>query len=663
MMFNAAKHDRPETHKSGILPPVFFPAAGAIALIVIATMVAGDAAAPFFAKLQGWITHTAGWIYMLAVTGFLLFCLYLAMSRYGDIKLGPNHAEPDYSYLSWFAMLFSAGIGIGLMFFGVAEPVTHFLAPPDAEPRTIEAAKEAMQITFFHWGINAWGIYAIVGLILAYFSFRHRLPLTIRSALYPLIGNRINGPIGHLVDVLAVVGTLFGVATSLGFGVAQVNAGLFYLFDVNVSPEVQVILIAAITACATVSVVTGLDAGIKRLSELNMVLAGLLLLFVIIAGPTILFFDSLVQNIGLYVQTIVERSFRLNAYTGDEEWLGNWTLFYWGWWISWSPFVGIFIARISRGRTIREFIIGVLLVPTAFTFIWMTAFGNDALAFELRGMGGAITEAVQHNLPLGLFHFLELFPASFFVSFLALILIITFFVTSSDSGSLVIDTITSGGHLEPPVWTRVFWAVTEGLVAAALLLSGGLGALQTATITTALPFTFVIIFACIGLMRGLRMEAAKLTTAGVVPDVHVGGKEIGWKQRLHALLAHPSKEEVEAFLAERVVPALAKVAAEVRSSDFDASVELSASGTELRILHGGEIDFRYAVRSRGLLKPDFAYMERGSEDPDERFYRAEVHLLEGSQNYDVYGFTEEQLIHDVLSQYDKHMHFLHLSRV
>jgi len=659
-MFNAAHHKEPEAHKSGILPPVFFPAAGAIALIVIATLIAGKAAGPFFSTLQGWITHNGGWIYMLAVTGFLLFCVYLAFSRYGDIKLGPNHAEPDYSYLSWFSMLFSAGIGIGLMFFGVAEPVTHFLAPPDADPRTIEAAKEAMQITFFHWGINAWAIYAIVGLILAYFSFRHRLPLTIRSALFPLIGNRIHGPIGHLVDVLAVVGTLFGVATSLGFGVAQVNAGLSYLFGVAVSPEMQVILIAAITACATASVVSGLDAGIKRLSELNMILAVLLLLFIILAGPTVLFFDSFVQNLGMYAQTMVERSFRLNAYDGNEAWMGKWTLFYWGWWISWSPFVGIFIARISRGRTIREFIVGVLLVPTAFTFIWMTAFGNDALAFEMQGVGASITDAVQHNLPLGLFHFLEHFPAHHLVSFLALILIITFFVTSSDSGSLVIDTITSGGHLDPPMWTRVFWALTEGVVAAVLMLNGGLSALQTATITTALPFTFVIIFACMGLMRGLRMEAAKMRGAEAAPDVPVGGKAVGWKQRLNALLTYPGQAEVEAFLTDVVRPALRKVADEVQASDTEASVELSEGGTELRILHGSEIDFRYAVKARGLLRPDFAYLDGGKEE--ERFFRAEVHLLEGSQNYDVYGFSEDQLIPDLLGQSDTHMHFLALAR-
>ena len=639
---------------------MFFPAAIVIGLLVLAAVVAGESAEGIFGAVQDWVARTTGWVYMLAVSGFLVFCLYLGFSRHGNTRLGPNHSRPDYSFISWFAMLFSAGIGIGLLFFGVAEPLMHYLAPPDADPRTIEAAKEAMQVTFFHWGVNAWAVYAVVGLSLAYFSFRHNLPLTIRSALYPLIGERIHGPLGHTIDTLAVIGTLFGVATSLGIGVSQVNAGLHHLFDIPLNSTVQVILIAAITGCATISVVSGLDAGIKRLSELNMILAGLLLLFVIVAGPTLLFFNSFVQNIGLYLGTVIDRSFRLNAYSGDHDWMASWTLFYWGWWISWSPFVGIFIARISRGRTIREFVFGVLLVPSVFTFIWMTAFGNGALSFELSGEG-SIAEMVGTNMPLGLFAFLEHLPGSSIVSFIAIILIITFFVTSSDSGSLVIDTITSGGQLNPPIWTRVFWAVTEGVVAAVLMVTGGLGALQTATITTALPFTFVIILACMGLMRGLRMEAAKEMGARVAPDVQVMGQGVSWKQRLDAILSYPTATEIEAFMATRVRPALEKVAKEISESDHAAKVELSAGGTEIRILHGSETDFLYGVEMRPLLQPDFSYIGKGVES--KRFYRAEVHLLEGSQHYDVYGFSEDQLIHDILSQYDKHVHFLNIARV
>lgn len=663
-MFNAPGEQQVQTSKAGILPPVFYPSAAIILLLVLITILAGEQADATFGFLQTWISETIGWAYMLAMAGFLIFALYIAFGRSGTIKLGPNHAEPDYSFLSWFAMLFSAGIGIGLLFFGVAEPIMHFVAPPEGDPRTVAAAKQAMQITFFHWGINAWAVYAVVGLVLAYFSFRHNLPLTIRSALYPLIGNRIHGPLGHAVDVLAVVGTLFGVATSLGFGVSQINAGLNHLFGVPLDVEVQVLLIAGITALATASVVSGLDAGIKKLSELNMLLAGLLLLFVIALGPTLLFFNSFVENLGLYAQTIVARSFFLNAYSGDQAWLSGWTLFYWGWWISWSPFVGIFIARISRGRTIREFVVGVLLVPTAFTFIWMTAFGNGALSYELAGAGSSIAETVSQSMPLGLFAFLEQLPLSGIISAVAILLIVTFFVTSSDSGSLVIDTITSGGRLNPPVWQRVFWAVSEGIVAAVLMLAGGLGALQTATITTAFPFTIVIIFACIGLLKGLRMEVARQVGAAAAPDVKVVGEEATWKKRLGALLSYPEKEEMDQFIDDIVRPALQKVAGEIRESDSEARVEVSEPDTELRIMHGEEMDFLYAVHVRGLLHPDFSYLSADAgNDKDRRFYRAEVHLLEGSQHYDVYGFSQEQLIHDILSQYDKHIHFLNITRV
>lgn len=662
-MFHTEPDQSLQTNKAGILAPVFYPAAGIVALLVVFTLLAGDQAATLFSSIQSWVSHTAGWIYMLAVSGFLIFCLYLVTSRSGDIKLGPNHSEPDYSFVSWFAMLFSAGIGIGLLFFGVAEPVMHYLVPPAGTPESIVAAQQAMQITFFHWGINAWAIYAVVGLILAYFSFRHNLPLTIRSALYPLIGDRIHGPIGHLVDVLAVVGTLLGVATSLGFGVAQVNAGLNHLFDIPMGTDVQAGLIAAITLCATVSVVSGLDAGIKKLSELNMVLAGLLLLFVIVLGPTILFLNSFVENIGLYAGTLVSRSFHLGAYSNDQDWLSSWTLFYWGWWISWSPFVGIFIARISRGRTIREFIVGVLLVPTVFTFIWMTAFGNGALSIEMTDATSGVAAAIEQDMALGLFAFLENLPFSGVVSGIAILLIVTFFVTSSDSGSLVIDTITSGGHLNPPVWQRVFWAVTEGAVAAVLLIGGGLGALQSATIATALPFTFVIIFACLGLIKGLRMETAKLEGAAAAPDVKLIGTEASWKQRLKALLSFPDKKQVTGFIADVVRPALDKVATEIKATDCEARVEVASEGTELRILHGEEMDFLYSIHVRELKGPDFGYLPADAEaSAPDRYYRAEVHLLEGSQHYDVYGFSQEQLIHDILNQYDKHMHFLNIAR-
>ena len=493
-----------------ILKPVFYPAAGLIILLVLLTASSPDAAGSLFSSINGWIRDTVGWFFALSVSLLLLISLCVAFSSLGHIRLGPDHASPDYSFESWFAMLFSAGMGIGLLFFGVAEPVMHYVDPPEGTGETWQSARTAMELSFFHWGLHAWAIYVVVGMALAYFCFRVGLPLTIRSALYPIIGDRIYGPIGHVVDVFAVIGTLFGVATSLGFGVAQINAGLAYLFDLPTGTRVQIVLIALITAAATLSVVSGLDRGIKRLSELNMILAVLLLITVIAAGPTLLIFNSYVENIGNYLQAIFARSLDLKVYEGDDGWLGAWTIFYWGWWVSWSPFVGMFIARISRGRTIREFVLGVLLVPSLVSFLWFTAFGNSALFLELAGNGAGIAAAVSDNMPVALFKFLENLPLAQVTSFVAVILVITFFVTSSDSGSLVIDIITVGGKTETAVWQRVFWAVLEGAVAAILLLAGGLGALQTAAIASALPFTVVILFATYGLIRALRGEIAKL---------------------------------------------------------------------------------------------------------------------------------------------------------
>ena len=485
--------------------PVFFSAAA----LIVAFSVYGGAfsydAAIMFAKVQNWLITNVGWYYIAVVAGFFAFILYLAFSRVANVKLGPDDSLPEYSYLSWIAMLFSAGVGIGLLFFGVAEPITHFAEPPSGEAASVNAAESAMVYTYFHWGFQAWATYIVVGLSLAYFAFRHGLPLTIRSSLYPIIGDKIYGPIGNTVDVFAVLATMFGVATSLGIGATQVNAGLSYLFGLPAGPNIQVLLIAAITVMATSSVVTGLDGGIRRISELNMVLAVLLMSFVLLAGPTAALLGAFVQNIGNYLSSLVSLTLEVYAYE-PTEWFGTWTLFYWGWWISWSPFVGMFIARISRGRTVREFILGVLFVPAGFTFLWFSIFGNSALFIELGDSGGEITSAVIADMPTALYVFLERLPLAPLVSMLATVLIVTFFVTSSDSGSLVIDIITSGGNENPPIWQRIFWAVSEGVVASVLLLAGGLSALQTAAISSALPFSVIMIFMCVGLSRALMSE-------------------------------------------------------------------------------------------------------------------------------------------------------------
>ncbi|WP_024603373.1 BCCT family transporter, partial [Pseudoalteromonas sp. TB25] len=455
--------------RSTILLPVFLPAVVIILLLVIGTISNPELAGQVFSVTLKWITETFGWFYMLSVAIFLVFIVCVAASSWGNIKLGPDHAQPQYSFAEWFAMLFSAGYGVALLYFGVAEPVLHYASPPAGAAETVDAAKQAMQIAFFHWGFHIWAIYGIVGLVLAYFAFRHGLPLSIRSALYPLIGDKIYGPIGHTVDVFAILGTLFGIATTLGLSVTQINAGLHYLWpSIPINTTVQITAIAIITAAATLSVVAGMDKGVKRLSIVNMTLAVSLMAFVFFIGPTIHILESFLQNTGSYLSGIVERTFNLQAYS-RSDWIGNWTLFIFGWTIAWAPFVGMFIAKISRGRTIRQFVVGVMLVPTIFTFLWFSVFGDTALNLIMNeGFNTLITD-VQANQAVALFQLFEVLPLSFIISLLTVILIITFFVTSSDSGSLVIDSLASGGNINTPAWQRVFWAVLEGAVAAVLL--------------------------------------------------------------------------------------------------------------------------------------------------------------------------------------------------
>lgn len=489
--------------KLDVNPYIFFISIGVILVFLFFGVIFPDRTGVIFELLQSFIVTRFGWFYILSVAIFLIFVIYLYFSRFGKIKLGRDDSEPDYSYASWFTMLFSAGMGIGLVFFSVAEPMFHYLAPPTMDGETLTAAREAMRLTFFHWGFHPWAIYIIVGMSLAYFSFRKGLPLSIRSAFYPLIGNRIYGWMGNAIDILAIFGTMFGVATSLGLGVMQVNAGLEYLFGVAIATNVQIGLIAGITAMATISVVLGLDKGIRRLSNFNMTVAVGLIIFVFLFGPTIYLLNSTVENTGYYLQNLVQSTFWLGSFEQDVDvWLGNWTLFYWGWWIAWSPFVGMFIARISRGRTIQEFVAGVLLVPTAFTFVWLTVFGNTALNMEIFGAGGIAGLETEQML----FAMLDGLPLASISSVAATLVIVTFFVTSSDSGSLVIDMLASGGNPNPPVKQRVFWALSEGAIAAVLLLAGGLGALQTAAISTGLPFTVILLLMCYSLYKGLNGE-------------------------------------------------------------------------------------------------------------------------------------------------------------
>lgn len=494
-----------------IHPEVFFVSAGLILLFVLVTLIFQEPAEAAFSNLQTAIANAMGWFMILVVSIYLSVVFILAFSKFGKIRLGGQNARPDFPTFAWIAMLISAGMGIGLMFWSVAEPIYHFQTPPigNVQPDSAAAAQEALGITFFHWGLHAWGVYALVGLALGFFAYNRGLPLTIRSVFYPLLGDRIYGWWGNVVDILAVASTLFGLATSLGLGVQQVNAGLNFLFGLADNTSIQVGLICIITGFATASVVSGLDSGVRRLSELNMTLAALFMFFVLLAGPTLFILGSFVQTIGYYFAMLPTLSFWTETFEGTD-WQNSWTVFYWGWWVSWSPFVGIFIARISKGRTVREFILGVLLLPSMLTFLWMSVFGGTALSLELGEQTGVITGAVEENVATALFVMLQQLPLTAITSLIGIILVTVFFVTSSDSGSLVVDNLTSGGKLDSPTPQRVFWAITEGVVAAALLLGGGLQALQTASITTGLPFAVVLLVICFSLYRGLNEEMAML---------------------------------------------------------------------------------------------------------------------------------------------------------
>ncbi|WP_245600793.1 BCCT family transporter [Streptomyces sulphureus] len=503
----------PKKRESSVAPWVFWPSAIIIVAFVLYAVIFQESAANLVTSIQDNIVGGLSWYYMAIVSLFVIFSLWVGIGRFGDIKLGKDHEKAEYSLLSWLSMLFAAGMGIGLVFWGVAEPLNFYDAPkPGVGESPADRAEFSMVQTFLHWGIHPWAIYVVVGLAVAYAIHRKGRPVSIRWALEPVLGNRVKGWLGNVIDVIAVVGTLFGVATSLGFGVMQISAGLdFSGWVENPGQGLQVALIIGITVLATISVVTGIGKGIKWLSNINMGLAAALMLFILVAGPTLFIFSGFIQNIGGYLQTVLQMSFDTGASQGSAgtDWTKDWTIFYWGWWISWSPFVGIFIARISRGRTVREFVCGVLLVPTLLTFFWYSVLGGSGIHTEVFGEGGLIGDGVNDDTAL--FQLLETLPAAGIVIGLTILLIVLFFVTSSDSGSYVVDMLTSGGDPDPPRWSRVFWSCAEGAVAIALLVAGGKGTdslttLQTTAIIIALPFSVVMLFMCAATIKSLRHE-------------------------------------------------------------------------------------------------------------------------------------------------------------
>ncbi len=487
-----------------INPPVFWISFATVLLFTILTLVTQDNIDQVFSSIRAFISAQMGWFYILLVNLLVIFCAYLAFGPYRHVRLGGRDAKAEFNYWQWFTMLFNAGIGLALMFYSLTEPMTHFASPPPIEGHSDHPSQLAFAISFMHWGIHGWAIYGVLGLAVGFFAYNRKLSLSLRSTLYPLLGNRIYGWIGDTVDILTAIATLFGLATTLGIGIQYISAGLHYLFGLEDSVSVQIILVFSLTTAACISLIRGLRRGIKNLSVVSAWLAVSILVFLFILGPTHFILDSFLQNTGYYLQHFVSLGTWSEVYS-STSWQDGWTLFYWGWWFAWAPFVGIFVARISKGRTVREFVGGVILAPTLATIVWITIYGGAGIYEELFGAGG-IVDAVNANIHTAIYVLLERYPISI-VSSLAIVLVgLIFFVTSSDSGSFVVDCITSSTSGETPKRQRVFWSFLEGLVASMLLLGGGLVALQTASLTMGLPIAFIMIPMCYALYKELGKE-------------------------------------------------------------------------------------------------------------------------------------------------------------
>ncbi|NKX56513.1 choline BCCT transporter BetT [Arthrobacter mobilis] len=666
---------RPDPARTRVNKTVFIGSAAGVIGIALWAILDRGSANTVIGSAVTWVGETFGWWYSLIVVAVLAFVLFVAVSRVGRIRLGPDHSRPAFNIFTWTAMLFAAGIGIDLMFFSVSEPVTQYLAPPTGEASTVEAARQAMVWTLFHYGILGWGLYALMGLALGYFAYRHNLPLSIRSALYPILGKRIHGPLGHAVDIAALLGAIFGIATSLGIGVAQLNYGLSFQFGIPENPLVQIALIAVAVVMATISVLTGVEKGIRRLSELNIVLAIALMIFILVTGSTRFLFDGLVNNIGDTLSRFPSMALDTFAYDRPDEWLNGWTLFFWAWWIAWAPFVGLFLARISRGRTLREFVFGVLVVPFAFILLWISIFGNSALEVVMGG-NAEFGETAMNQPERAFYGLLEQYPMVPLSAAAATFTGLLFYVTSADSGALVMSNFSS--HLKDadsdgPKWLRVFWAVTTGLLTLGMLLVGGVPTLQSATVIMGLPFSVVLVFIMLGLYKALRLESALADSyqAGLhsvlssrTNTAEGAGSRHGWRHRLARAMDYPGHLEAQRFVREVAVPALAEVREDLCARGLKARLETSTveafgiDTADLCVELDGERTFKYQIYPVQRDIPAHSRPGAGSS----KYYRIEVFSLEGSHGYNLMGYCKDEVIADVLDHYEVHLEFLQQHR-
>ncbi len=650
---------------------VFYFSATLILLFSIITILFNEQANQVIINILNWVSRTFSWYYLLAATLYLVFIVFIACSRYGEIKLGPKHSKPEFSLLSWSAMLFSAGIGIDLMFFSVAEPLSHYMNPPVGEGETFEAARQSMVWTLFHYGLTGWSMYALIGVALGYFSYRYNLPLTIRSALYPIFGKKINGPIGHTVDTAAVLGTIFGIATTCGIGVVQLNYGLHVLFDLPENIWIQTALIAVAVIITIISVTAGVNKGIRILSEINIYVSIGLLLFILFVGNTEFLLAALIQNFGDYISQFPKLSLTSFPFEQPKEWMNSWTLFFWAWWIAWSPFVGLFLARISRGRTIREFVTGTLVIPLLFTLTWLSIFGNSALYSVIFDGNTQLATTVLENPAHGFYDLLAQYPGFMFTAGVATITGLLFYVTSADSGALVLGNFTTkftNIEHDSPRWLSVFWAIAIGLLTLAMLMANGVTALQNTTIIMGLPFSFVIFFVMAGLYKSLRLEdfrqaSTSLNAAPVVGNVDI----LNWKKRLSRVMLHPSLSQTRTMLDNVCKPAIEAVATELIDKGIQVNIQEKSLEEEPELYHldltiqlDEEENFVYEIWPVRYDTPNFS--SRGKRTK-RYYYRLESYLFEGSQGNDLVGYSKEQVINDILDKYERHMMYLHINRI
>ncbi len=664
-----------------IRKPVFYSAV--IGVLVMATwaIVAPDQAESVIGEAVARVVDWFGWFYVLLTTAVLVFVLYLAISRFGSIKLGPDHSKPQFSTFAWASMLFAAGIGTDVMFYAVAEPVSQYMTPPTGDPETIAAAREATVWTLFHYGISGWGLYALMGMALGYFTYRMNLPLAVRSALYPIFGRRVDGGLGHAVDTAAVLGTIFGVATSLGIGVVFLNQGLNILFDVPVGIGAQIGLVVLAVAMAAISATTGVDRGIRFLSQLNVILALGLAAYVLLTGRTSFILNAVVMNVGDYAQTFPRKTMETFAFDGATEWMSLWTLFFWAWWIAWASFVGLFLARISRGRTIRQFVAGTMIIPFTYIVMWISIFGNAALE-RIRGGDDAFADEALASPEAGFYSLLEEYPLSGVVIAVSVFVGLLFYVTSADSGALVMGNLSSelrSVQDDAAPWLRIVWASATGLLTIAVLAVGGIYALQYATVIFGLPFAFVIVLVMIGLHKALRVEgrragagtrALPLMLLGRDTDTE-GRDESSWKARLARAVNFVDVEAATAYLDSVVRPALTEVAHELEERGLPTEVNQGVGGgeddeddedggltwVELHTIAGDD-PFVYRVQVHESPVPTYGGRMIGDRD---QYARLEVHTAGGGQDYDVMGYSTTQVIHDCLNQYEAHLEFLRLA--